>query len=144
MATHHATCVLVSGIGVLIRGASGSGKSDLALRLIDLGAELVADDYCELSTEAGLLYARAPTALVGKLEIRGCGIVELPYREIATLGLIVELSKPEHIERMPETTTTTIENISLPVLKLDPFTASAAHKVRTVVRTILGPGTLKP
>src|ERR1051326_6191249 len=56
----HASCVAVDGIGVLIRGPSGSGKSDLALRLIAGGADLVCDCYCELSVVAGRLIARAP------------------------------------------------------------------------------------
>jgi len=132
----HATCVSIAGTGVLIRGAPGSGKSDLALRLIDQGAELVADDYCEIAIESGRLMAAAPATIAGKLEIRGYGIVRLPHIEKVAVGLIVDLSKPHEIERLPETKVTVIENIALPWLKLDPFTASAAHKVRMAVRTL--------
>lgn len=132
----HATCVSISGTGVLIRGASGSGKSDLALRLIDLGAELVSDDYCEVVVEGSRLMATAPSVIAGKLEIRGFGIIRLPHIEKVAVGLIVDLCKPQEIERLPEETTTMIENIVLPWLKLDPFTASAAPKVRLAVRAL--------
>ncbi|MBL8643750.1 MAG: HPr kinase/phosphatase C-terminal domain-containing protein [Rhodospirillaceae bacterium] len=132
----HATCVSVAGTGLLIRGASGAGKSDLALRLIDMGAELVSDDYCEVTVEGGRLMAAAPAAIAGKLEIRGFGLVRLPHIEKVSVGLIVDLCKSADIERLPETTTTVIENMALPLLKLDPFTASAAHKVRMAVHAL--------
>ena len=109
----HATCVSVSGIGILIRGAPGSGKSDLALRLIDEGADLVSDDYCEITVESGHLMAGAPGTIAGKLEIRGFGIVQLPHIDKMAVGLIV-----------------------LPWLRIDPFTASATHKVHIVVQTL--------
>jgi serine kinase of HPr protein (carbohydrate metabolism regulator) len=138
----HATCVSLSGTGILIRGASGSGKSDLALRLIDQGAELVSDDYCEITVEHGRLMAVTPATIAGKLEIRGVGIVKLPHVEKVAVGLIVDLCKPAEIDRLPKTTNTVIENIALPWIKLDPFTASAAHKVRIAVRTLTGGGRL--
>jgi HPr kinase/phosphorylase len=84
----HASCVVVGGVGVLIRGASGSGKSDLALRLIDAGASLVADDYCEAEALAGRLVVRPPPAIAGKLEVRGFGIVDLAHLPSTTIGLI--------------------------------------------------------
>jgi len=132
----HATCVSISGTGVLIRGASGSGKSDLALRLIDQGAELVSDDYCEVTVESGRVMAAAPATISGKLEVRGFGIVRLAHIEKVAVGLIVDLSEPDSIERLPETTTTTIENIAVPWMQLAPFTASAAAKVRIAVCTL--------
>ncbi|MSO98403.1 MAG: hypothetical protein EXR11_09335 [Rhodospirillaceae bacterium] len=132
----HATCISFSGTGVLIRGAAGTGKSDLALRLIDRGAELVSDDYCEITVEHGRLMAAPPTTIAGKLEIRGFGIVTLPHIEKVAVGLIVDLCKPADIERLPKTTTTVVENIALPWLKLDPFTVSAADKVRMALRTL--------
>ena len=132
----HATCVSISGTGILIRGASGSGKSDLALRLIDHDAELVSDDYCEITIEAGRLMAAAPASIAGKLEVRGFGIVSLPHIAKVVVGLIVDLCKAHEIERLPDTTTTVIENIAVPWLKLDPFSASAAHKVRMAVRIL--------
>src|SRR3546814_8932333 len=75
----HASCVAAGNGGVLILGQSGQGKSDLALRLIDRGARLVADDRCDIWHERGRLWCRPPENLAGKLEVRGIGIVERPW-----------------------------------------------------------------
>lgn len=88
--------------GVLILGASGSGKSDLALRLIERGASLVADDRVDLFVTDGRLKARAPERLAGLIEIRGLGIMTFPYEAEATLGLAVELVDSSDTMRMPE------------------------------------------
>src|SRR3546814_1639400 len=72
----HASCVAAGNGGVLILGQSGQGKSDLALRLIDRGARLVADDRCDVWHERGRLWCRPPGPLAGKIEVRGIGIVE--------------------------------------------------------------------
>lgn len=140
----HATCVSISGTGVLIRGAPGSGKSDLALRLIDQGAELVSDDYCEVTAEHGRLMAASPETIAGKLEIRGFGIVKLPHIEKVAVGLIVDLCKPSDIPRLPDEKSTVVENVVVAWLQLDPFTASAAHKVRMAVRTLAAGARLTP
>ena len=138
----HASVVAVGGLGVLIRGASGAGKSDLALRLIDTGAILVADDYCEaeaLNDAAGSrLVARPPPAIAGKLEVRGFGIVELPHVPSATIGLIVDLVSESEIERLPAPgiggAVDVIDGIRIRRLRLDPTHASAAAKVRLALR----------
>jgi serine kinase of HPr protein (carbohydrate metabolism regulator) len=132
----HATCVAIGEAGVALRGPSGAGKSDLALRLIDDGAVLVADDYCEVTAGDGLLRAAPPAVLAGKVEIRGYGIVGLPHRASATLKLVVDLLPQNDIERMPDTPTTIIDGITLPCLAVDPFTASAAAKVRLVLKAV--------
>ena len=103
MALIHATCVALAAKGVLIRGASGAGKSDLALRLIDAGAELVGDDYCQLSVADGQLVATAGPNIAGKIEVRGYGIIQLPFRKFAPVCLVVDLLPEGEIERMPET-----------------------------------------
>ena len=128
----HATCVAVAATGVLIRGPSGAGKSDLALRLIDGGAELVADDYCEISARDGRLLAAAPLNLAGKIEVRGYGIITLPFRPSAAVGLVVDLLPEAEIERMPEATTCTLEGVTLRRVALDAFAASAPAKVRMI------------
>jgi HPr kinase/phosphorylase len=129
--THiHATCVVLGTVGVLIRGPSGAGKSDLALRLIDGGAELVSDDYCDVEALDGKLVATPPTAIAGKIEMRGFGIVEMPHRPVAAVGLVVDLLPESEIERMPEAPTCTIDGISVPKLMLNGFAASAAGKIR--------------
>ena len=126
----HATCIAVDGIGVLIRGPSGSGKSDLALRLIDAGAELVSDDYCELSVVEKSLRATAPDAIAGKIEVRGRGIITMPHRPSVNVELLVDLMPKKEIERYPEERASTIEGVTVRHLAIDPDTVSAAAKVR--------------
>ena len=87
----HAGCIAVGRKGVLILGESGAGKSDLALRLIDDGAILVADDRTELYIARGALCARAPASIAGLIEVRGLGVIAQPYRRSVTLALAVRL-----------------------------------------------------
>ena len=129
----HATTVLVDGVGVLIRGPSGSGKSDLALRLIDAGAQLVADDQTALEVRGGSLVASAPRSIAGRLEVRGLGIVTLPWTASATLGLAVDLVPPTQVERLPDVATEEILKVKLPIFVLAPFEASAPAKLRLAV-----------
>src|ERR1700710_2758966 len=85
----HASCVAIGNRGVLLLGPSGTGKSDLALRLIDEGAKLVADDRTILFLAKGVLHARCPASIKGLLEIRGLGIVKLPWRTKVKITLFV-------------------------------------------------------
>lgn len=136
MLTVHATTIAIDGRGVLLRGRPGSGKSDLALRLIEDGAELVADDQTALSAEGGQVIASAPAALSGLLEVRGVGIVTLPYRESVALSLLADLdAKPV---RLPEATDDTISGIRLPRVAVAPFEASAPAKLRLALRQGVG------
>lgn len=89
----HASCVAIGSHGVLLLGSSGAGKSDLALRLIDEGARLVADDRTILFVSKRALYAKAPASIKGLLEIRGLGIVELPARAAVKIALVVRLGE---------------------------------------------------
>lgn len=116
--------------GVLLRGPSGAGKSDLALRLIDGGARLVADDQTELRGVDGVLMACAPAMLAGKIEVRGQGILKLPYLDAVSLVLVCDLVAPEQVERYPEARAVRIANVELPVLAIAPFEASASAKLR--------------
>ena len=101
----HASCVAIAGKGILILGASGAGKSDLALRLIDDGARedvrLVADDRCELFVRAGKLCARAPASIAGLLELRGIDIVAQPHARSASVAMAVRLH-PGTQARLPK------------------------------------------
>lgn len=97
--TIHASCVAIDGVAVLIEGASGAGKSDLALRLIDRGATLVSDDYTQLVRRKAELIARPPANLAGKIEVRGIGIVEMAHVAEVPVGLIVAIV--ETPPRMP-------------------------------------------
>lgn len=127
----HATTVAVDGRGVLIEGPSGSGKSDLALRLIDRGARLVTDDRTlVVRTPAGLV-ARppqtVPASLEGRMEVRGIGIATVPHDAEAPVALIVRL-EPEP-PRLPERRRRTIAGIDVRVIALDPRPASTPIKI---------------
>jgi serine kinase of HPr protein (carbohydrate metabolism regulator) len=135
-----ATAICVEDVGVLLRGAPGSGKSDLALRLIDGGAELIADDGVELARAGARLMLRLPAAVPpatqGRLEVRGIGILPVPTVETAALGLVVELLPPGAAppERLPGSTTISLLGITFPVIRLAGLEASAPAKVRLAVR----------
>jgi HPr kinase/phosphorylase len=96
----HATCVAVDGRGLLILGPSGSGKSALGLKLISLGARLVADDRTEVSKTDGRLLARSPASIAGLIEARGVGILHAPTVEVAEVVLVADLSEAED-QRLP-------------------------------------------
>ena len=127
----HASAVAIGGRGVLILGASGRGKSDLALRLIDRGAVLIADDQVEIAPRAGRLQACAPSTIRGKLEVRGIGIVDCEAAE-APIALVVDLDGAP--ERMPEPGSSTFEDIAVPTVAIDPFDASAPIKVELALK----------
>ena len=132
----HATCVAWKGIGVLLRGRSGSGKSDLALRLIESGARLVADDRCDLVRMGSRLLVSAPAAIKGLIEARGVGIVRCPALRRAPLGLVVDLVPRRRMERLPEPASFAALGIAVPLIRLAPFEASAAAKLRLAVENL--------
>jgi HPr kinase/phosphorylase len=120
--------------GILLVGRSGSGKSDLALRLIAAGAKLVADDRTDLYASRGRLYAKAPKRIAGLLEVRGVGILKVPYATQMQVTLVVELGKagprlPEHrFYRVPAALRLPTASAP-PVISLSPFEASAPAKL---------------
>jgi len=128
MQTIHATAVSVQGQGVLLVGPPGSGKSDLALRLIDRGATLVADDRVHLDP-AGRLHP--PPTLAGLIEVRGLGILTMPYAAGTAASLLVDLSTAP--ERMPACAFRTVAGVDLPLLRLCAFEPSAPLKVELAV-----------
>ncbi len=134
MALVHASCVAVDGRGVLLLGPPGSGKSDLALRLIDGGAVLVADDQVDIRAVDGRLEAAPPETLAGRMEVRGLGILTLEWRPSAPLHLAVELATDTRPERLPAAAERRFEGVALPLIRLAPFEASAAAKLRLAVR----------
>ena len=127
---HHASCVSIDGHGVLLLGASGAGKSDLALRLIDAGAKLVADDQVIIQNSAGVLHAESPLPIHGKLEVRGLGIIEMEALQNMRLSLVVQLCAREDVERMPEAAFFDCLGVQLPLLSLHAFDSSTPAKIR--------------
>ena len=134
MTRFHATAVAIRGKGILLRGRSGSGKSDLALRLIDGGAKLIADDVVEVETRGARLEARAPAPLRGRMEVRGVGIVAVPTVARARIVLVVDLVGAGTVERYPGPAFTRILGIRINLLKLWAFEASAPAKLRLAVK----------
>ncbi|MGD9637633.1 MAG: HPr kinase/phosphorylase [Alphaproteobacteria bacterium] len=126
----HASCISIDNNGVLIIGKSGSGKSDLALRLIDNGAELVADDRCEVFADNNKLLAQAPSRIKGLIEVRGIGIIKLPFVIKSEIKLVVELQEKLLIDRMPDADLCHICGLDIPKILLYPFENSAIIKVK--------------
>ena len=126
--TLHASTVAIDGRAVLITGPSGSGKSDLALRLLDRGFTLVSDDQTIVKRSGDRLIATAPSTIAGKLEIRGIGIVEMERADHAPVALVVELTSD--IQRLPDDSRERpILGVSVPLISIDALTASAPSKV---------------
>lgn len=126
----HGTAVRWHERGVLLLGASGAGKSDLALRLVERGASLVADDLVRITARNGRLVARAQ-ARPGLIELRGQGIFRLPHVEETVLDLALELGPA--LERLPRAATRSIAGIPLPCWRLDPGIASAPARIAVLL-----------
>ena len=124
----HGSAVSLNGKGVLFLGESGRGKSDLALQMIDRGALLIADDQVRLSRDGDRLIAEAPPALAGLIEIRGVGIMRLPYRK-NTLDLAVDLDLEGEEDRLPEAKTAHWCGLSLRKIQINGRSASAVAKI---------------
>ncbi|MDE0418298.1 MAG: serine kinase [bacterium] len=133
----HGTSVEISGAGLLLRGPPGSGKSDLALRLIsECDARLVADDQVDVSLRDGVLVARAPETLAGMIEVRGLGIARLDHHASWPVHLVIELC--DSVARFPEPRQTVISGCPLPVWRLRASEASAVAKVVLAVKALQG------
>ncbi|MFO0993936.1 MAG: HPr kinase/phosphatase C-terminal domain-containing protein [Hyphomicrobiales bacterium] len=147
----HATCIAVGGKGILLLGPPGSGKSDLALRLIDtpgqgigtaeFEAQLVADDQVKLTRVGNELQAAAPDALAGLLEVRGLGLVRVKNLASIRVDLCVKLRPHSEIERLPELAAQHYSalGLRLPLIEIDPTAASAPARVRAGVHHLFSP-----
>lgn len=139
----HGSLVMFQGAGILITGGSGVGKSDLALRLIEAGGELVSDDQVVVQkTDLGLV-ASAPPYIRGLLEIRGIGVVRMPVVPQGKIDVILSLMEDlTEVERMPLPQTQTILDIDVPKWDLYPFEVSAIAKIRKIIDLLSKPDDL--
>jgi serine kinase of HPr protein (carbohydrate metabolism regulator) len=130
----HANSVVFNAKGFLICGESGSGKSDLSLRLIDAGAILISDDYTHLTVKTDntdtKLYAVCPDAIKGLLEVRGIGIIHKPFIDIHKIDYIIELS--DTYSRMPEMVYCDDYSVQLRKFVLNPFELSVINKIKLI------------
>ncbi len=126
----HATTLDIVGLGVLILGPSGAGKTDLALRLIGEGALLVADDQTSVEMRGDQLWATAPATIAGLIEARGVGVLPAAIKRATRLALAVELTATP--ERMPARRGWSLPGspTQIPLIELSPFEASAPAKLR--------------
>ena len=127
----YATCLELNHKGILLIGPSGSGKSDLALRLIkEKNANLISDDRTNIELVSDSIIATCPQTIQGLLEVRGIGIVKIPHKEQTKISLVIELTNNlEEIERLPQDETTTLLGVEIKKIRLYPFELSAVHKV---------------
>ena len=119
--------------GVLICGGSGSGKSDLALKALDEGFQLVADDRVIVWRSGRALFGRAPSPLAGLIEARGHGMLSNPSLSLAEIVLVATCAE-EAIERMPDLETIEVAGARLPHVRLNPFETSATAKLRRALQ----------
>jgi serine kinase of HPr protein (carbohydrate metabolism regulator) len=123
--------------GALIEGVSGRGKSDLALRALDHGMRLVADDRTEVFVSGGRLFGVAPKPLAGLIEVRGLGVMAFTPLKTARIVLRVRcVAAPDEPERMPRAASEPLLGVQIPTIELWPFESSAAQKLILALRHI--------
>ena len=131
----HATSVAIEDNGVAIFGNSGSGKSDLALRLIDSGATLISDDITVFSKSENRIYLFGVENTKGLLEVRELGIITVPYIEGIRLKLVIKLTDKE-IERIPKKNQTNLLGLKFPKLEINGKNSSSVVKVKVKLNQI--------
>ena len=131
----HSTSVVIEDLGLMIRGQSGSGKSDLALRLIDSGATLISDDLTICKKIGDYLYLYPHSNTKGLLEVREIGIMTVPYVENIKLTLVVELVE-EEFERIPGMMSCSILGMKFPKIKIFGKSSSAVAKIKIKLNQI--------
>jgi HPr kinase/phosphorylase len=138
----HGTAIALGGQALLLRGPSGSGKSDLALRALNLGSgahgterfELVADDQVLITSTGQGLVVSPPERLAGLMEVRGLGILPIPHRPKARLVMLADLVAPSAVERLPDPWPfETLHGVKLPVMRLVAFEASSPAKLALAI-----------
>ncbi len=138
--TIHACAVALGGLGILIEGASGRGKTSLALGLLEMAerrgieAHLICDDRAILEAADGALWARVPAAIAGKVEIRGFGISPIAHRERCRLALVARIVDDGRIERMPPPRSVQLAGVELPMVEVP--MRHEAQSIRIVMATL--------
>lgn len=131
--TVHCSCVAIDGRAILIGGRSGTGKSDLALRLIDRGAALVSDDYTIVRRARDQLIASAPETIRGMIEVRGVGLIELEPLADVPVALFIDLDRAP--ERLPDLDDKRmVAGVALPTIGLNAHEDSAPFKVEAALK----------
>lgn len=132
----HATAISINDHGVLLVGPSGSGKSDLAVRLIDRGAVLISDDVVFIEQDEAKPLLKIAPNIEGQIELRGVGIIKVLHRNSAVMRMVAEMDAPT--ERIPaENPSMDVEGYSVPLVKIAAFEASAPLKVEYALRSII-------
>ena len=131
----HSTSVVIDDNGVLILGDSGSGKSDLALRLIDSGATLISDDISICRKNSNNIYLYCPPEIKGLLEVREIGIITVPFVERIKLRLVVNL-RSKNNERFPKDNSFRILGIKIPLISIEGKNSSAVAKIKVKLNEI--------
>lgn len=135
----HATAIAINGRGILLTGKSGSGKSDLAIRMIDRGAKLVCDDYCDIVDAGDNPLIVAKPTIAGQIELRGVGILKLNYVEKAPLFMVLQLD--QQLDRLPdENRDVCLAGWSIPSCAIAPFENSAPLKVEYLIQQMIDAG----
>lgn len=123
--------------GALIQGPSGVGKSDLALRALEAGFRLVADDRVVAFANAGRAWGKPHETLAGLLEIRGLGVVRTPALPFCEIALVIRcVETPEAVERLPDPQFTPIAGVSIPVFDLWPREPAAPLKIDRMMQSL--------
>lgn len=140
----HGTAVLLKSAkfepsAVFIRGKSGSGKSDLAFRLIEAGGALVSDDQVVFEKRQDKLFADTVEAIAGLLEVRGVGLLRYPVAGHARVRLVVDLVAREDVPRLPERESADIAGVAVPRLKLHAFDPSTPCKIMKAMEAVHDP-----
>lgn len=142
--TQHGTAVLLRPPGldpsaVLLRGLSGAGKSDLALRLAEAGGALICDDQVLLERRANRIFAQPVEVIRGLLEVRGVGLLRVPVADSGCLRLIIDLVRREDVPRLPDMETVDVLGVTVPRFRLHAFDESTVLKVHKAMEGVHRP-----
>ena len=135
----HATAVALDGAAVLLRGLSGSGKSDLAYRLMMSGAQLIGDDQVSLELRQGRIYADGVDSIRGLLEVRGVGLMKWQVAPPCPVALMLDMVARDDVPRLPDVAYDTVLGLRVPRFSLYPFEASSVYKVSSLLETVRNP-----